>query len=437
MTVNVPGALDEIATAQIHLDNATALLSDEEPPVPPDVQGVELVLTEITYPPELVQGVAGVLGATVRNAGDTDVEPGVIVGVGFFVEGVQASWWSSQAGLAAGEELTLDTATAPMTGGAWTPRDAGELTLTGFVDDLDRIPEWDETNNEKSVRITVAEGSAPPPGHAALFPASSLWNTVKHVTNFAGGADDRLRALNYGINNGPYSHPMTWSSANDPVHHIACPNTWGWPAQTLTVNMRDDATPAGGTDGHLCLLNGADGRLVDMWQLRPTGNRQWACSAYAMHNWQSGTGWGSTSPWQSAGVTAAGAPTAAGTITADEVNAGEIPHALCMAFDYGDQGGVNTSWAPGIPPAINNDVGGGPGPICEGALLIATGTEPAGLNAAEHALWVAASTYGCWVVDKLDGIPMFFGDRSSAVGNAFRGDKLTAIGRQLRMAVTW
>jgi hypothetical protein len=423
-----------------HEDRITALEAGTPPPVDPPVDpgpvhGVDLVV-QWDPPPELTQGVPVDLEATLTNLGDEAIPAGPIIGVGFFCDGVQASWWSTMAGLEAGASVTYTTSSGPMHGGAWRPAVAGEHTLTAWVDDLNRIPEWDDQNNKADVVVTIAEGTPPPAGQATLFTAASSWNTPKAVTQFDADADARLRSLSYGINNGDFSHPLTYSTANDPTATVDCPDSWGWPAGRITINLRDDALPAGGTDGHLAVVN-ADGRLLDFWQFHNIGYRAWACSAWAQHNWQTGIGWGVASPFQSAGVTAAGAPTAAGTITAAEVDAGVIPHALCMAFDYNDQGGVNTSWQPGIPPAINNDVGGGPGPICEGALLVAVGNEPAGLNDAERALWTAARTYGCWVIDKLDGAPQFYGDRSATVGGAFRADKVTAIGRQLRMAVTW
>jgi hypothetical protein len=423
------GDIAEARALVVDLDEGTA-------PPEPLPEGVDLdVLFEA---PPLTQGQAAQLSAVVVNIGTDDVPAGTIVGVGFYLDDdtKEVAWASTDAGLPAGAEVTLSTFDAPWHSPPWVPATHGDHTLTAFVDDLDRVPEFDEDNNRERASVTIAEPTTPPPVEGApLFAADSLWNTPKPQHAFAAGADDRLRSLSYGMNAGAYGHPITRSTAADPVHHIATPESWGWPAQdAMPVNMRDDAAPASGTDGHLCLLN-ADGRSVDMWQLHPTGSRSWRCAAYALHNWQTGTGWGSTSPWQSAGVTAAGAPTAAGTITADDL-AGGIAHALCMAFSYNDQGGQGTCWTPQLWPAISNDVGGGPGPLAEGALLLATGPAPDGLNGAESSLWDALVTYGAYVIDKLDGQPMFYAE-SPEVGGAFRGDRLTAIGRQLRMAVTW
>ena len=52
------------------------------------------------------------------------------------------------------------------------------------------------------------------------------------------------------------------------------------------------------------------------------------------------------------------------------------------------------------------------------------------------ALWAAASTYGVYVTDQLGGGPMFYGDGSSAVGNAFNASDFSAVGKALRLAKT-
>jgi hypothetical protein len=86
---------------------------------------------------------------------------------------------------------------------------------------------------------------------------------------------------------------------------------------------------------------------------------------------------------------------------------------------------------------VTNDDGGGPGPLPQGGLLVATGDMPAGLNAMERTLWTAARTYGVYVCDQLGGGPMFYGDGSQAVGAAFTDAGLTKIGHSLRLVKTW
>jgi hypothetical protein len=148
-----------------------------------------------------------------------------------------------------------------------------------------------------------------------------------------------------------------------------------------------------------------------------------------------GPGFGDQNTFASAGTTAIGCPQASGTILASDVNAGTIPHGLFMAFDNANEGGLNTSGTTLVPPAVAND-NGNSGPIPQGGLMLATGSEPAGLNAMEHQLWLACSTYGVYCCDRLSGHPQFYGDGSTIVNNAFTDAGMTAIGQKLRLVRT-
>jgi hypothetical protein len=150
-----------------------------------------------------------------------------------------------------------------------------------------------------------------------------------------------------------------------------------------------------------------------------------------------GSGFGNQTTFASVGTAAIGIAQASGTILAADVVTGSIPHALFMAFDYTNEGGVGTSGTPDVAPAVANDDGGGPGPIPQGGLMRATGSEPAGLNSMEHQLWLSCVKYGVYCCDQLGGHPQFYGDCSSTVGNAFTDAGLTAIGRKLRLVKTW
>ena len=424
------------------LEGRVTALEGGDPPDPgpgpgPSPEGADLLIT-VFEPPDLEQGVPAHLSATVENVGTVDVAPGwdAVVGVGFFVDGVQATWASTDVGLPAGGGHHRDRhcphvrrcVASPPVGRACSHR-------------LRRRPQPDPRmgrHQQRGRRRRHHRGRGTPTGKGGTVPRVEL---VEHRQRPGGTVRGRRRRV-------PLEHrvrdqrrfgmvaPDDMVDRVRPDPHHRHPGFVGVARDALTVNMRDDAQPASGTDGHLALMN-ADGRMFDFWILRPTGERAWRCESWAQHRWDTGTGWGQPPSGPSAGVTAAGAPTAAGTITAAEIDAGVIPHALCMAADYGAQGGVGTCGSGLLPPAIHSDVMGGPGPLAEGALLLAVGDEPGGLNDAERALWRAASTFGVWVIDKLDGSPCFYGDSSATVGNAFRGDKITDIGRRLRMVVTW
>lgn len=413
-----------------------------DPPDPPDPlptpEGVDLLVDDVVLPGQLTAGQPATLGALVTNVGDTATPTGAVIGVGFLLDdaavGAQVAWCSTDVGLAPGASVQLDTASAPMTSGPWVPTVDGLHQLTAHVDDLNRIPEYDDANNRLTVDVDIRAGQIAHAGQ--LFVPGSSWNTVKVPGAFASGADGWLSGATWGVNGGTWGHPMAFARNSDPTHTFAMPNSWGWPAGEQRFPMPDSAVPASGTDGHLCVINLDSGDLVDMWQLHKTGDRRWSCSAWARHNAKTGQGWGQASPFLSAGVTACGAPTGAGTITHDECIAARIDHALCFAADYGAQGGKGTCGTGLLYPAIHSDTFDGPGPLAESCLLLVTGTAPSGLNPVEQAIYRAASTYGLFCVDKLDGQPMLYVSDAADVGQ-IRPDKLTAILRQARMVKTW
>ncbi len=277
----------------------------------------------------------------------------------------------------------------------------------------------------------------PPPPLTAprLFADSSLWNTVKAPAAFAPAADATIQRLQYGLNNSAFSHPFYRAKSTDPMTTFRLGAGWGRPATTMVTQAPAGMRPASGSDGVMAVLL-TDGTLLDMYGVSG-GGTDWTATYYGTSDGVHGPGFGQQGTWAAIGTTAIGSPQAAGTVLASDVAAGVIPHALFVAYDYADEGGVGTSGTPGVAPAVAHDDGGGPGPLPQGGLLVATGDMPAGLNAMERALWTAARTYGVYVCDKLGGGPMFYGDGSKEVDAAFTGAGLTKIGRSLRLVKTW
>jgi hypothetical protein len=283
-----------------------------------------------------------------------------------------------------------------------------------------------------ATRTAAGEG-----GTVRLFDPTSLWNTDKAPTQFAEAADPVLSRRTYCINNEMFSRPVFFATATDPTWTVTAGAGWGKPARTVQYRAPADTRPAAGTDAVLNVL-APDGTLWDAYgvtNLDPTAHT-FSAAFLVESDGINGTGFG-VQPYTPSGTTAVGAPQAGGVITAADVAARRIDHAATMAFDYNDEGGATTGAGPQVPPAVSNDDGGGPGPIPQGALLVATGTRPSGLNKMERALWAAAKSKGVFVTDRLVGAPCFSGDGSRAVGKAFTGKGLTKIGRRLRLVKTW
>ena len=97
--------------------------------------------------------------SVVRNAGSAATPNGVVIGVGYRVDGSQKTWGVVNGPLQPGASVTIGTQ-----GGTWTAT-TGTHTLTAVVDDVNRFPESNENNNARSVNFNVSGGGGIcPPG---------------------------------------------------------------------------------------------------------------------------------------------------------------------------------------------------------------------------------------------------------------------------------
>ena len=261
------------------------------------------------------------------------------------------------------------------------------------------------TTTRPVVTTTVPTPTAPPPPAVApvtppgplvaprLFADSSLWNTPKAPTAFAPAADATLQRLRYGLNNSAFSHPFYRAKSTDPMTTFRLGAGWGRPTTTMVTPAPAGMRPASGSDGVMAALL-TDGTLLDMYGVSG-GGTDWTATYYGTSDGVHGPGFGQQGTGAAIGTTAIGSPQAAGTILASDVVAGVIPHTLFIAYDYADEGGVGTSGTPSVAPTVAHDDGGGPGPLPQGGLLVATGDMPSGLNVMERALWTAAPRTAC------------------------------------------
>jgi len=140
----------------------------------------DLVVTAISWTPaNPAVGSNVVFRATVRNQGSGATPAGVILGVGFSVNGNLVSWSGSHtASLAPGASLTLAADGGPSGVNYWTAT-AGVHTVTAHVDDVNRFAEADEDNNLATTNLTIyAPGYAINCGGAAAgaFAADAFWS---------------------------------------------------------------------------------------------------------------------------------------------------------------------------------------------------------------------------------------------------------------------
>jgi len=121
----------------------------------------DVIITDIQWEPaNPVAGDQVTFKAVVKNQGTGPTPAGTIVGVGFQVDGRSTIIWSDNytQSIAPGESVVL-TANGGVSGSKWTAV-AGTHTISATVDDINRFPESNETNNSFSKQITVGSGSS-------------------------------------------------------------------------------------------------------------------------------------------------------------------------------------------------------------------------------------------------------------------------------------
>jgi hypothetical protein len=179
------------------------------------------------------------------------------------------------------------------------------------------------------------------------FAATSVFNTkvsanptylassAAIVANqFPGGQNTQtIRANEAGV--GDYGHPRFFASATDPVVSVKCtlycgaPDNGGVPA---TIHVPAVARPAGGSDSHIDVIQ-PDGTDITMWGVtKPSSNWQTGQTLSALNTANCGSvvsspGWLTVGP----GPTAAGYCDNTGIITAAELIAGQINHAIIIS----------------------------------------------------------------------------------------------------------
>ncbi len=118
--------------------------------------GPDLIVTGITWSPTTpAAGNAVTFSCTVKNQGDTATPAGVIVGAQFQVDGTEVSWSDTDTNsLGAGNSVVLTANYGPGGLATWNAT-SGSHTILAWVDDVNRITESNENNNQYSTGLTV------------------------------------------------------------------------------------------------------------------------------------------------------------------------------------------------------------------------------------------------------------------------------------------
>ena len=162
----------------------------------------------------------------------------------------------------------------------------------------------------------------PLPASPRLLPNSSA--IVRNVVST--GPADKLTVGNAG-SEWDYWHPTYYAKPSDPVFKLHCYEDWGTcPIEGHAIHVPDAARPAAGGDGHMTIVDAASG---------------WEYDLYKVRNKPAGGGtidfrWGGRTRIDGDGLrsaaTVSGFGNLAGVIRAQEMEAGEIRHALFMVI---------------------------------------------------------------------------------------------------------
>lgn len=162
----------------------------------------------------------------------------------------------------------------------------------------------------------------PLPASPRLLPNSR--DIVSNVVS--AGPADKLTAGNHG-SEWDYWHPTYYAKSSDPVFKLHCYEDWGTcPIEGHEIHVPDAAQPAAGGDGHMTVVDAASGWEYDLYKVRskPSGGGTLVFR------------WGGRTRIDGDGLrsaaTVAGFGNLAGIIRAQEMEAGEIRHALFMVI---------------------------------------------------------------------------------------------------------
>ncbi len=231
----------------------------------------DLIVTDIsTSPASPLTGNPVTFSAVVKNQGTGATPGGTIIGVSFFVDGVQVSWSDNTvSSLAAGESVTVTANGGPGGTAVWNAT-TGNHNVMAWVDDVNRISESDENNNQYTESLVVTTGpmpdlvvtgltyspAAPQAGDTVNFTATvknqgtaagapgivtfavdgtKVSETVNHTAPLAAGATAVVSGTWNNAVTGSHTVTATVDSANTTLEGNETNNTY---SVSLTVNPK-------------------------------------------------------------------------------------------------------------------------------------------------------------------------------------------------------
>lgn len=207
---------------------------------------------------------------------------------------------------------------------------------------------------------------SPPPDEPPFYSSSSPWNTP--IASGAAIDPNSSAMVNTLVAAGnsqgflvtwrSWSVPIYYANSTTPKTSVSLTASWA-PANTMAgVPIPSNAAPDPSGDGHMMIVDSSTGCEYDFWKARKNTDGTWAAD------------WGNTTYTTNNGIYAyglsargSGFALGAGLILPNEMNAGQINHALVFSFPSTKSGGP-------VPSATESDgQTSSTGAIPEGARL--------------------------------------------------------------------
>jgi hypothetical protein len=282
-----------------------------------------------------------------------------------------------------------------------------------------------------------ASAVSSPPGSSPWrpFDRTSPWNTpiaegAKLAPDSAALVADLARSSKWPfvtINIEPYGIPVYWVDERTPRQLVTVTVVAGrgFEKRKTEVPIPADATAAGGTDKHLCIVDRAKSIEWGFWEAEKSA-AGWTCSVCATADL---AGSGVRPPatrdpwWMGHGARACGFALVAGLITVDELRAGVIEHALVLAYPH-----IRSRYymAPAsTAQSTTNEALPGRGIPCGGRVQLdpALDVDRMGLSRSGRAIARALQTYGAYIGD-FSGAVSLYAEASPAAQAVYKSGLL-------------
>jgi hypothetical protein len=182
----------------------------------------DLVVSNLTWAPAspLVNDKV-TFTATIKNQGTAATPAGTIAGVSFLVDGKQVSWSDTQtASIAPGASVTVNANSGPTKSAIWTASTVGNKTIAAVVDDINRIKNESNENNNTLTKVMTVNTPTPKPdlvlSDVTWTPANpkpgdnvTFSATVKNVGNAASPANT-IMGVSFSVD----GKQVSWSDNN-------------------------------------------------------------------------------------------------------------------------------------------------------------------------------------------------------------------------------